>query len=53
MMPEMFTRLIHEGGALERHLLEIKLPDPQEDPAVEAIQTRLSLQLSNGHRLLL
>jgi Leucine-rich repeat (LRR) protein len=53
MSKEAIDRLRYEGGRAERQLLEKELLNPQVDPVLQAIQTRLSVTLPNGHTILL
>ncbi len=53
MPEEALERLKHEGGIVERHILENSLPSPQNDMVLQTIQNRLSIPLDNGQRLLL
>jgi hypothetical protein len=53
MSDEAIERLKHEGGGVERQLLENGLQNPLKDPVVQVIQDRLSVLLPNGSTFLL
>jgi hypothetical protein len=53
MSDEAIERLKHEGGSVERQLLENGLQNPLKDPVVQVIQARLSVSLPNGSTFLL
>jgi hypothetical protein len=48
MAENAITRLKHESGPVECHLMENNLPQTHNDPVLQGIQARLSVELPNG-----